>query len=57
MKPQAALALLCAVALLTPVFAMLGLYETTLEELAQFAGPAIGAGSAIWFTRLFARRA
>jgi hypothetical protein len=57
MKPQAALALLCAVALLTPVFAMLGLYETTFEELAQFAGPAIGAGSAIWFTRLFARRA
>ena len=57
MKLNAALSLLAVVALLTPVAAMLGLYDTTFDEVARFAGPAIGAGSAIFFARLFSRRA
>jgi hypothetical protein len=56
MKLSAALTLLAVVALLTPVAAMLGLYDTTMDEVARFAGPAIGALSAIFFTRWFMRR-
>jgi hypothetical protein len=56
MKLITALTLLAVVALLTPVAAMLGLYDTTMEQFARFAGPAIGAFSAIFFTRWFARR-
>jgi hypothetical protein len=57
MKLHAALSLLAVVALLTPVAAMLGLYDTTFEEFARFAGPGLGAISAIMFARYFARRA
>jgi len=56
MKLHAHLSILAVVALLTPVAAMLGLYDTTFDEIARFAGPAVGAGSAIVFTRLFTRR-
>jgi len=56
MKLHAALSLLAAVALLTPVASMLGLYEATFDEVARFAGPALGAASAIVFTRLLKRR-
>jgi hypothetical protein len=56
MKLTTALTLLAVVALLTPVAAMLGLYDTSMEQLARFAGPAIGAFSAIFFTRWFSRR-
>lgn len=56
MKLNAALSLLAVVALLTPIAAMLGLYDTTFEELARFAGPAIGAGSALLAMRVFSRR-
>jgi hypothetical protein len=55
MKLKAALSLLAAVALLTPMAAMLGLYDTTFEEVARFAGPVLGAASAIAFMRLFSR--
>ncbi|MFM1989576.1 MAG: hypothetical protein RJA99_2533 [Pseudomonadota bacterium] len=57
MKLKAALSLLAVVALLTPLGAMIGLYDTTFDEVAGFAGPAIGAGTAILFTRLVSRRA
>ncbi|MCX7229518.1 MAG: hypothetical protein NTW15_10990 [Burkholderiales bacterium] len=57
MKLNAVLSLLAAVALLTPVAAMLGLYDTSFEQVARFAGPALGAAGAIGFTRLFSRRA
>jgi hypothetical protein len=57
MKRHAVLSLLAAVALLTPVAAMLGLYDTRFEQVAQFAGPALGAAGAIAFTRFFSRRA
>ncbi len=57
MKLNAALSLLAAVALLTPVAAMLGLYDTSFEQVARFAGPVIGATSAIGFMRFFSRRA
>ncbi|MFN9776007.1 MAG: hypothetical protein ACK54X_25760 [Burkholderiales bacterium] len=56
MKLTTALTLLAVVALLTPVAAMLGLYDTSMEQLARFAGPAIGAFSAIFFTRWSSRR-
>jgi hypothetical protein len=56
MKLTTALTLLAVVALLTPVAAMLGLYDTSMDQLARFAGPAIGAFSAIFFTRWFSRR-
>ena len=56
MKLSAALTLLAVVALLTPLAAMLGLYDTTMDEVAHFAGPAIGAFSAIFFMRWFSRR-
>jgi hypothetical protein len=56
MKLTTALTLLAVVALLTPVAAMLGLYDTTMDQLARFAGPAIGAFSAIFFSRWFSRR-
>jgi hypothetical protein len=51
-----ALALFLVVALLTPIAAMLGLYDTSFEQFARFAGPVIGAGSAIGFMRFFSRR-
>jgi len=57
MKLRAVLSLLAAVALLTPVAAMLGLYDTRFEQIARFAGPALGAAGAIGFTRFFSRRA
>lgn len=56
MTLHAALSLLAAVALLTPVAAMLGLYDTTFEQVAHFASPALGAASAIAFARYFGRR-
>jgi hypothetical protein len=57
MKSSHALSLLIILALLTPVLAMFGLYETSLDELARFAGPAIGAISAIAVTRILRRPA
>jgi hypothetical protein len=57
MKPSHALSLLIVLALLTPILAMFGLYETSLDELARFAGPAIGAISAIAVTRILRRPA
>jgi hypothetical protein len=56
MKRHAHLSILAVVALLTPVAAMLGLYDITFDEIARLAGPAVGAGSAIVFTRLITRR-
>ncbi len=57
MKPSHALSLLIVLALLIPILAMFGLYETSLDELARFAGPAIGAISAIGVTRILRRPA
>jgi len=57
MKPSHTLSLLIVFALLIPILAMLGLYETSLDELARFAGPAIGAISAIAVTRILRRPA
>jgi hypothetical protein len=45
MTLRSALTLLLVVALLTPVAAMLGLYDTSLEQFVRFAGPVIGAGT------------
>jgi hypothetical protein len=56
MKLSAALSLIAVVALLTPVAAMLGMYETSYEEFARFAAPALGAGAAIAAMRFFGRR-
>jgi hypothetical protein len=57
MNFRSALSLLAVVALLTPVAAMLGIYDTSFEQFARFAGPVIGAASAIGFMRVFGRRA
>ena len=57
MKPSHALSLLIVIALLIPILAMFGLYETSFDELARFAGPAIGAISAIGVTRILRRPA
>jgi hypothetical protein len=35
---------------------MLGLYDTPTDQVARFAGPSIGAFSAIFFTRGVSRR-
>ncbi|HYF58724.1 MAG TPA: hypothetical protein VEA81_07190 [Burkholderiaceae bacterium] len=56
MKPISALTLLAVVALLTPIAAMLGLYDTSADQVMRFVAPAIGAGSAIFFFRLFSGR-
>lgn len=56
MNLPASLSLLAAVALLTPIAAMFGLYDTNVEQLASFAAPAIGALTAIAAMRWFARR-
>ena len=56
MKLSAAFTLLAVVALLTPIAAMLGLYDTSMDQVARFAGPVIGALSAVFFTRWFSRR-
>jgi hypothetical protein len=57
MTLRSALMLLAVVALLTPVASMLGVYETSFEQLLGFAGPVLGAASAIGFMRFLARRA
>ena len=56
MKLSAVLTLFAIVALLTPVAAMLGLYHTTIDEVARFAGPALGAFGAILLVRWLSRR-
>lgn len=56
MKLNAALTLLLVVALLTPMAAILGLYDTSLEDVARFAAPVIGAATALFLVRLLARR-
>jgi len=56
MKLRSHLALFAAVALVTPLAAMLGLYDTTFEDVARFASPAIGAITAIAGHRLLQRR-
>jgi hypothetical protein len=44
--------LLIAVALLTPVAAIFGLYDTSMEQVVTFLGPVVGAASAIVILRL-----
>jgi hypothetical protein len=56
MKPQKHLLVLLAVALLTPVAAIMGLYDTSMEQVLRFLGPVAGAASAILFMRLLRRR-
>jgi len=56
MTLNSAVTLLLVVALLTPMAAMLGLYDTTFDEIARFAAPVIGAAGAIFLVRLLARR-
>lgn len=56
MKLNSALTLLLVVALLTPMAAMLGLYDASYDEVARFAAPAIGAAAALYFVRLLGRR-
>jgi len=51
------LTLLLVVALLTPLAAILGLYDTTVEQLIAFAAPALGAAGAIALANLATRRA
>jgi len=51
-----ALTLLLVVALLTPLAAMLGLYETSMEQLFAFVAPVLGAAGAIAVTRFATRR-
>jgi hypothetical protein len=46
------LLLLVAVALLTPVAAILGLYDTSMDQVLGFLGPVLGAASAIVILRL-----
>jgi hypothetical protein len=48
--------LLIAVALLTPVAAIMGLYDTSMEQLLGFLGPVAGAASAVFFLQLMRRR-
>ena len=55
MTYRSALTLLLVVALLTPVASILGLYDTTMEQLMSFAAPALGAIGAILGSRLVAR--
>jgi hypothetical protein len=50
-----ALTLLLVVALLTPVASILGLYETTMDQLMAFAAPVLGAIGAIVGSRLVAK--
>lgn len=56
MKANAMFTLLAVVALLTPMAAMLGLYDTSFEQLAQFFAPMAGAGVAIGVMRFLSRR-
>lgn len=53
MKPLSALTLLAIVALLTPVAAILGMYDTNADQLVRFFAPVLGAVSAIVFFRFF----
>jgi hypothetical protein len=50
------LLVLLAVALLTPVAAIMGLYDTSVEQLLSFVGPVAGAASALFFMRILRRR-
>lgn len=50
------LLLLVAVALLTPVAAVFGLYETSMDEVLAFLGPVAGAVSAIYLMQMLRRR-
>jgi hypothetical protein len=52
-----ALTLLLVVALLTPLAAILGLYNTSMEQLIAFVAPVLGAAGAIAVTRFASRRA
>jgi hypothetical protein len=56
MKLNSAVTLLLVVALLTPMAAILGLYDATVDEFARFAAPAIGAAAALYVVRLLGRR-
>jgi hypothetical protein len=56
MKVHAMLTLLAVVALLTPMAAMLGLYDTSYEQLARFGAPMAGAAGAIGLMRFLSRR-
>ena len=50
MKALHALLLLAIVAALLPLAAMAGLYETSADELARFAAPALGAAIGLTLT-------
>jgi len=56
MKPMSALTFLAVVALLTPIAAMFGMYETNADQLARFFAPVLGAVSAIVFFRYFQQK-
>ena len=56
MKLHSAVSLLAVVALLTPIAAMLGLYDSSIDQVARFAAPALGALAAIGVTRWLSRR-
>ena len=53
MSNRRALLLLLAFALFTPLAAMLGLYDTSLQELGGVVAPAIGAVTALGLARWF----
>lgn len=56
MKTHAAFKLLAIVALLTPMAAMLGLYDTSFDQFARFFAPVAGAAVAIGLMRFLTRR-
>jgi hypothetical protein len=56
MKANVAFKLLAIVALLTPMAAMLGLYDTSFDQVARFVAPIAGAAFAIGLMRFLSRR-
>jgi hypothetical protein len=56
MNLQKHLLVLIAVALLTPVAAIFGLYDTSMDQVLSFLGPVAGAATAIFFMRMLRRR-
>jgi hypothetical protein len=50
------LLLLVAVALLTPVAAIMGLYDSSMEQMLSFLGPVAGAAGALFVLQLLRKR-
>lgn len=57
MSPRRALLILVLTAILTPVAAAAGLYDTTIDDLQRVGGPMLGAAIALTIKAALTRRA